>query len=671
MKTRVDTDQITRAGLAWLLVAQAVILAPHALHAPLWLWGVWLPVVIWRWQIFRGAWGYPGTFLKVTLVAICALGLALAVRGSFGTQAMVCLLLVGFILKLLELRRRRDFLVLAFLGYFVIATQLLFSSEVYAALYALLCVLVLSSALVAVNQSANQQGQRSFRLAAAILLQAVPLMLLLFMVTPRLGPLWAVPLNSSTAKTGLSDSMSPGDISELMQSDAPAFRVTFTGANPQPHQLYWRGLVFSHFDGRRWAQNHMQSILSNIAWDKEQRERQLNRVQFLGQRYQYEIIMEPSYQPWLLALNAPKEWDDGIGLGPDNWLQHRRPVSQRLQYRVESYLDYRLQSEGLTDMQWRFERGLPPDSNPVTRATAQAWMAEEGSAERVIRRLLNYFNQDFTYTLKPPTLGQHSVDEFLWQSRQGFCEHFASSFAVFMRAAGVPARVVVGYQGGSYNPRDNYWLVRQRDAHAWAEVWLEGRGWVRVDPTAAVAPERIERGIDYSLSDEDAQLLGNSLSRNFSLIAELAMRWDAFNYHWSRWVLNYDGQRQQQLFGQWIKELKPWKLVLVVLSVIGVLILLLSAWLFRSPAQPTNPWDRLYRRFEKKLARAGLPRVYGEAPRAYGARAASIWPARATELKQIASLYEQAAFGDNQAVLPELEMAIRRLRLTRLSRTAE
>src|SRR5690606_11173818 len=430
-----------------------------------------------------------------------------------------------------------------------------------------------SSALVAVNQSANQQGQRSFRLAAAILLQAVPLMLLLFMVTPRLGPLWAVPLNSSTAKTGLSDSMSPGDISELMQSDAPAFRVTFTGANPQPHQLYWRGLVFSHFDGRRWAQNHMQSILSNIAWDKERRERQLNRVQFLGQRYQYEIIMEPSYQPWLLALNAPREWDDGIGIGPDNWLQHRRPVSQRLQYRVESYLDYRLQSEGLTDMQWRFERGLPPDSNPVTRATAQAWMAEEGSAERVIRRLLNYFNQDFTYTLKPPTLGQHSVDDFLWQSRQGFCQHFASSFAVFMRAAVVPARVVVGYQGGSYNPRDNYWLVRQRDAHAWAEVWLEGRGWVRVDPTAAVAPERIYDTLAERAPGAEGVLGG---LRGLTPVLDLG---DWVRRGWNDFVLGFDAARQRRLLQPLgLGELPPARLA-ALFALAAALALLWMLWL--------------------------------------------------------------------------------------------
>lgn len=663
MMAKLEADQISRAGLAWLLIAQAMILAPHAFHAPLWLWGVWLPVVIWRWQIFRGAWGYPGITLKVILVAICAVGLLLAVQGRFGTQAMVCLLLAGFILKLLELRRRRDFLVLSFLGYFVIATQLLFFSEVYAALYALVCVLLLSTALLAVNQSINQQGKRSFKLAAAILLQAVPLMLLLFMVTPRLGPLWAVPLNTAAAKTGMSDSLSPGDISELMQSDQLAFRVTFTSDNPQQNQLYWRGLVLSHFDGRRWSQNHLQTSFANIAWSPTDIRSHLAKVELIGEVSEYEVIMEPSYQPWLFALNAPAEWDERIGLGPDIWLQNRRPVSQRFQYRVRSHLDYRLQRAGLAEQQWRGERGLPRDFNPQTRQTALAWMSEEGSPEALIRRLLQYFNQNFTYTLQPGALGHHSVDEFLWQTRQGFCEHFASSFVFFMRAAGVPARVVVGYQGGSYNARENYWMVRQRDAHAWAEVWLEGRGWVRIDPTAAVAPDRIERGIDYSLNEADAELLGNALSRNFGLIADLAMRWDAFNYHWSRWVLNYDARLQQQLFGQWIKGVDLWKLTLVCLGIAGAIVLVLAIWLLRSPTSNLSLWDRHYRRFEKKLARAGLPRLRGEAPRDYAARAVQTWPDQEAQLHLIARLYELAAFSDNPSVLPKLGSAIRQLRV--------
>ncbi len=660
MSAAVHDEQISRRGLAWLLIAQAFILAPHAYHAPLWLWGVWLPVVIWRWQIFRGAWSYPGFWLRLMLVSICAVGLYLALRGKFGMQAMVCLLLVGFILKLLEMRRKRDFLVLCYLGYFVIATQLLFFSEVYAALYALLCLFLLTTALLAVNQSSQSQGNwRSAGLAGGLLLQAVPLMLLLFLALPRFGPFWAVPLNTAAAITGMSDSMSPGDISDLMQSDQVAFRVTFSGENPRQSQLYWRGLVFSHFDGRRWTQTLQQRSWGELGWAADSTTREwMANVDYQGEAVDYDVIMEPSNQPWLFSLAAPRSWSSQIGLGRDLWLQRNRPVNQRIQYSVTSHPTYLFARQGLSEQQLRQELSLPADINPRTLETARAWMAEAGSVDALINRLLAYFNREFTYTLKPGVLGEHGIDEFLWENRRGFCEHFSSSFAVFMRAAGVPARVVVGYQGGGFNARENYWVVRQRDAHAWTEVWLAGRGWVMIDPTAAVAPERIERGIDYSLSDEDAELLGNSLARSSSFIGDLALRWDALNYQWARWVLNYDAGRRQHLLGRWLGNTDAWRVTLMLLGAGGVIILGLALYLLRQPTAPLSPWDRQYRYFQRKLARVGLVRAAGEAPRDFAHRVASLHPQLAPELERITRLYELAAYSGNPQVVPDLTRAV-------------
>lgn len=658
-----ETEQISRTGLAWILVSQAAILAPHVSHAPLWLWAIWLPVIVWRIQIFRGAWNFPGRLIKVLLVGACCAGLLLTLRGKFGMQGMVSLLLVGFILKLLEMKKRRDFLAVCYLGYFVIATQFLFFSNLFAAIYGLACLFLLTTSLLAVNQSlAQQKFWRSLRLAGGLLLQAIPLMLLLFFVLPRVGPLWSVPLSGASAKSGMSDSMSPGDISELMSSDELAFRATFLEGLPRIPQLYWRGLVFSQFNGRRWSQAHTQISRSNLRWTPEAAQEWFSNIDLNGPEFHYEIIMEPSYQPWLFTLDVPRNWDSDIGMGYDLRLQKKGFVSQRFQYRVTSVLDYRYQASGLPEWQHRQELGLPPGSNPETRNTAQIWMREAGSAEALIARVLSHYRESFTYTLQPSLLGEHSVDEFLWQTRAGFCEHFASSFVFFMRAAGIPARVVVGYQGGSYNKQENYWVVRQRDAHAWAEVWLEGKGWIRVDPTAAVAPERIERGIDFSLSEEDSLLLGNLFARRSSVLNQLSMRWDAVNYHWSRWVLNYDNSRQQQLLSSWLGGTDLWRIALLVLVVgAAILMSLMVNLLWRRRPTFKHREDYYYARFNRKLmARIGLGREVGEAPRDFALRIIAVRPDLSESINQITKLYELASYSGNQHALADLARAVTR-----------
>lgn len=655
-----NNEQISRTGLAWALLAQAAILMPHVSHAPFWLWLVWLPVVAWRWQIFRGAWSFPSRLVKVVILAICCAGLLLTLRGKFGMQAMVSLLLVGFILKLLEMKKRRDFLTVCYLGYFVIATQFLFFSNLFAALYGGVCIVLLTTSLLAVNQSLAQQSLlRSLRLSGGLVLQALPLMLLLFFMLPRIGPLWSVPLNNSAAKTGVSDSMSPGDFNQLMTSDELAFRVTFTEGAPRMSQLYWRGLVFSHFDGRRWGQANSQVVSSHLHWSPRDAQALFQQTEFLGSEFHYEIIVEPTRQPWLFSLSIPREWDSDIAIGDDLRLQKKGLVNQRFQYRVVSETDYRYQADGLEEWQHRQETSLPADSNPRTREIAREWMSEAGSSEALIEKLLAHYRESFTYTLRPSLLGKDSVDEFLWQTREGFCEHFSSSFVFFLRAAGVPARVVVGYQGGELNALNNYWVVRQRDAHAWAEVWLVGRGWVRVDPTAAVAPERIERGIDYSLSEEDSRLLGNSFARSSAWISQLSMRWDVINYNWSRWVLNYNQDQQHRFWRSWLGGLEPWRITLFVLGFGALILLLLSASFMwrRKPVQ--RPCDYQYRRFSKKLSRLGLARAIGESPHDYAKRVVRERPHLAGPVNRITLLYELANYAENRAALADLASAIR------------
>lgn len=655
-----EADQIPRNSLAWLLLAQAVILAPHVVHVPLWIWGVWLFVVFWRWQIFRGAWGFPGWAVKLVLVASSSAGLYLVYRGSFGVQTMVGLLIVGFILKLIEMRKRGDLLLLCHLGYFVIATQFLFFSNVFAALYGLFSLTVLSATLLASHQSLDQHRfWRTLRLTGVLVLQAVPLMLLLFLIAPRVGPLWAVPMNTSAAKTGMSDTMSPGDISQLSRSTELVFRATFEGAAPPQAELYWRGLVFSHFDGRRWSQANAQISRYNINWPEQGRADWRDELRYQGNEYRYQVIIEPTQQSWMFSLTAPQQWGDDAGLSQELSLQRQRPITQRIQYWVTSSLDFRYQPDQLEDWQRRQALQLPAGSNPRTRTLAEQWQREADSEDALIRRVLQHYNASFRYTLQPPLLGQESVDEFLWETQAGFCEHFASSFVFFMRAAGIPARVVVGYQGGEYNPLENYYAVRQREAHAWAEVWLPERGWVRVDPTAAVAPERIEQGVDFSLDEEDVQLLDNSFVSDISLLNTLRLRWEGFNYLWSRWVLGYNAETQGSLFERWLGGVDIWRIALFVL-VSGALILgaTMLFLLWGQRRRYRYPADRYYQRYCNKLARLGFSRQSGEAPRDFAQRVIRLRPDLSKPINSITELYEWASYAGNQAALIDLRRAV-------------
>ncbi len=662
-----ERHQIARSSLAWLMIAQAVILLPHSVHAPLWLWAGWLCVVAWRWQIFRGAWNFPSIVVRIGLMTVFGGGLVLSYGAQFDMTAMVGLLLAGFILKLLELRRRRDLLVTVYLGYFVTTTQFLFHSGPLAGLYGVVSLVLLTATLLAAHQSLrNVRFWSSLRQAGWLLLQAVPLMLILFLVIPRTGALWSVPQDKRTATTGISDSMSPGDIGELAQSDALAFRVTFEGEVPPPRERYWRGLVFSHFDGRQWQPTDRQRASHLIRWNRGDTEQWLSMVRAEGSPVEYEVMLEPTRQPWLYALAAPVDWSGDIGVGREMRLQREEPVTQRTAYRVSSRTRYQFQASGLSDWERRQELQLPREGNPETRSRAQQWAREADSDVDLIDRLMGLYRERFRYTLRPQTLGQHSVDEFLWQTQEGFCEHFASSFVFFLRASGIPARVVVGYLGASHNPLEDYWTVRQRDAHAWAEVWLEGQGWVRYDPTGAAAPGRIEDGLDRSLTGTDSELLQRSLGADLPFVAQLQLRWDALNYEWHRWVLGYDQRLQEEFLDDWLGGADLWRIALAVVLAAASLVAGLLLWmLWHQRPRHRYPADRQLARVDRKLARAGLARHRGESLRALAYRVGRERVELEAKLLQIAELYQRVSYGENRAALADLSRAVTALTVSR------
>lgn len=631
----IDRYLLPRNSLLWLMSAQGLTIAPLLLELPFWLMGVWVLVLLWRLQEFRGRWPMPKRLAKTAMVSLCVAGLFMSFGRLLGLEPMVALLICALLLKQLEMQRRKDALLLVYLTFFLIGVQFLFSQTLLAGLYGAVCLWATLSALLSMHQpTGHVYARRSLRLAGRLCLHTIPLMILLFLVMPRVGSLWSVPSATQTAKSGVSDSMSPGDFSRLSKAGGVAFRVSFDGKRPEQEQLYWRGLVFSDFDGRSWTQatDRGRRHGAFVNWQGENpsawRATVESNSSVESQRVSYSIIMEPSQQRWLYSLMMPMEFEQGsmYGITRDFNLVRREPVHQRLQYQVTSQLGSvplgtLPETNTLSAERRARELRLPQGFNPDTVQRAQEWRGDVSSDQAYINKVLDFFRDNFYYTLEPPLLGRHSADEFLWQTRRGFCEHFASSFVVLMRAAGVPARVVAGYQGGEYNPVNDYLVVHQYDAHAWSEVWLDGQGWVRVDPTAAVVPERVQR----SLGDMQSSLVEGAMSlgryRQFAWVAQLRMEWDAVNYRWYKTVINFDREAQTDLLNRWLNGVSPLKLVLVILAGGGAVLALMSLHLWwQVRPRPKPPALRYSEHFERLLRSRGWLRQQGEPMGEFAAR---------------------------------------------------
>ncbi|MGI9288244.1 MAG: transglutaminaseTgpA domain-containing protein, partial [Pseudomonadales bacterium] len=602
--------QIPRNCLAILLFAQAAVLLPHLTRLPIWVTTVCVVCAMWRILLFTGRGFYPGSLLKFLLVAIAFIG----IWNSYGTlvslEAVVALLITAFALKLIEMKHRRDVFAVIFLAYFVAAMEFLFEQNILLVLYMFFAVALVTAALIAMHESDERQRPTHALFTGAKLMgQALPLAIVLFIVFPRFGPLWAVPSQQSKATTGQSDSMAPGDFAELAKSNELAFRVKFEGEQPTVQSLYWRGLVFSYFDGRRW--NAQQPEAASSQWQPYRRAAQTTGVNAKkrGKPIDYAVTLEANQQPWLYALSlAESDTLDVVETG-DFRLLATRPIDQRFLYNARSHMNSVLEPE-LTRPRRLAELQLPEVGDPLSREFAGKLRQQSGTDAEYVQAVLQHFNQnEFVYTLRPGKLGRDTIDEFLFSSRRGFCEHYASSFVFLMRAADVPARVVVGYQGGEINPYEDYLLVHQFDAHAWTEVWLAGRGWQRVDPTSAVAPNRIELGIGDTLGEELRESGPLSLSnfRHIELLNWARLRWDGLNYSWTQLVLNYDAAAQVSFFEEWLGAVSPLRIALFLLGSGALVLSLVAISLMRDKvAHKLHPIDAIYLRHCKALDRIGL-----------------------------------------------------------------
>jgi transglutaminase-like putative cysteine protease len=542
-----------------------------------------------------------------------------------------------------------------FLGFFLLITHFFYTQGIPLAIYLFIAMLMLISALIALNHPGSaRHWQRLLKSAALLMGQSVPVMLLLFLLFPRPGgPLWGMPGDAFSAKSGLSETMAPGSISELVQSDEIAFRAEFRGAPPPPSRLYWRALMLDIFDGRAWR-------MARSSTDAEP------LIETDGAAVAYILTIEPHDKPWLFALEAP----DPLALPPGTRLTSslqllaRKPLQRRARYALTSYLEHRVGRDIEAD-QLRRARLLPREGNPQARDLARRLREESGSDAKLVTRVLGLFReQAFAYTLTPPLLGQNSVDEFLFKSRSGFCEHYAGAFTFLMRAAGVPARIVTGYQGGEFNPVGNYLIVRQSDAHAWSEVWLQGQGWVRVDPTSAVASSRIESGIASALAEDEP--LPFLVRTDMAWLKQLQQRWDAVNNVWDQWVLGFDQEEQIGLFARLGFGIVSWRELAWGLG-IGLALLLgimaaFTLWPGKGPAP--DKAQALYLGFCRKLERAGLARAPTEGPLDFARRVGQQRPEYAAASEAVARLYIQLRYGarPSSAMLKQFEALIRSFR---------
>jgi len=610
-----------------LLLSVLMVIAPHAGHLPPWVSALCIVLLVWRGYLAWSGNPLPKRGLLMILTLASLGGILIDFHTLFGREVGVTLLMLLATLKLMELRTARDAMALIFLCCFILITSFLYSQSLLTALYMLATLLVIVTGWVHLHAPGIAVKPR-LRIATVLLLQAIPLTLILFILFPRVpGPLWGLP-QDAFARSGLDDTMSPGSVGRLALSDAVAFRVSYRGKPPPRSRMYWRGPVLWDFDGHIWTPGRStQGIAPQFGTT--------------GPATEYSVTLEPHNKRWLFALDMPENLSVPARLTDDFQILSPEPVNERLRYEARSRLDYRA---NLQESQAQLQRALqlPQTLNPRARQLAASW--QTGDDHAVVERALDYFNrQNFYYTLEPPPLGRNSTDDFLFGTRRGFCEHYASAFVFMMRAAHIPARVVTGYQGGEYNAYGNYYIVRQSDAHAWAEVWLTGQGWVRVDPTAVIAPERVERGLSAALNDNATLPF---MSRNPPLwLRDLRLNWDALANQWNQRVLAYDSERQFAYLSRLGMESVSLQVIYMTTGlslVIALFALYMLRHLLKRESDKTQAaWLKLCR----KLGRAGLPRAAHEGANDYATRVAAARPDLASAIRDLAARYIALRYG--------------------------
>ncbi|MEQ3632359.1 DUF3488 and transglutaminase-like domain-containing protein [Thalassolituus sp.] len=658
-------NAIPRISLLWLLAGFGSSLLLHTEHLPIWFL---IPLTIcvgWRALTHAGRLPYPNKLVKTLVVMLSGAVVVISFDRQLSLEGASAFLVMAAMLKLLEMKTQRDAYVVVFISYFLLVCGFLFNQSITAALIGISSVWIITSSMVALHMSTpagNVGALPIARYSASVLAAALPFMLFAYLLFPRLGPLWSIGLQSKDAHTALSTEMAPGDIASLSQSDKLAFRVTFDdNRRPPQNELYWRALMLDFYDGNAWQPS---KPVTTAKWfnprDLDNRD---------GQGIGYDIIQEPTDQQYLFSLRGVQALEENTGVTNADFLLARKPLFQRLRYRAWSDPTASNQADGLTWLERKQYLQLPSQGNIKARQWANDLYSGAVTDWAFAQSILTYFRQNpFFYTLEPPLLKDNDIDEFLFSTQRGFCAHYASAMTFVARSVGIPARVVVGYQGGEWNAQENYLTVRQYDAHAWVELWIPTMGWMRFDPTAAVAPDRIEYGLERAVEKEGTflreQIFSSHKMRGISWINSLRLKLDSANYYWQRWVLSYDKQRQGKLLKQWFDRGSYLDGLYMLAAVLGGLFLLSAIVLWwRDRPKQLPPLQRAWVALQNRAQRSGLEPLIGETGSSYLARLGLAWPELDQQSRDVASLMDAFLYGElsEKADKADYKMLVRRL----------
>ena len=655
------TFQTSRSGMYFLLAGLVVVLLPHLEHLPLWTNLTCFSLLMWRLLYDMKRLPLPNRFVIFLLFVLITLGVLSSYFTIVGREAGTALLICMIYLKLFEIKSLRDISLIVQLAFFAIVVTFLFSQSIFVAMSMLVAVVLLMTALIDFQHAKSGQDQHVHSekdhliLALKMLIYAIPLAIVIFILFPRTStPLWGLPHDAFVAKTGLSDEMSPGKISNLVDSEEVAFRVQFKSRIPEPAKTYWRGPVFWAFDGRTWSA----PVLQRGAMKKIILVNPTNPIE-------YTVTLEPHNNFWLFALDQPAVIPEHAILSTEMQLLARKPVNHLMRYEMTSYLDYTLPWVPWLSRERYLQ--VPAKSAPRARQYMQTLLKQYPDKADIVNAVLTRFrNKQYYYTRRPPQLSGDPTDAFLFDTKRGYCEHYASSFTVLMRLAGIPARVVTGYQGGEMNPLSNYMIVRQSDAHAWSEIYLNGKGWLRVDPTAVIPAGNIEDVGDVGRFRSEL-IDPKKLSEQswFTTSArDLQYAWDAVNNRWNQWVIGYSNQSQKSLFKAiGIPEITWRGLSYVLFATLSIFTLLIAVNIFQAQRVRKNAIEKIYQQFLRKLRPLHIEKAPSEGALNFSRRVARQFPNQTRELMNIASLYNDIRYaGANQGTANALREAVKSIR---------
>lgn len=653
---------ISLQSIIWLSTGIVLAGLPHWERLPFWIPIIHLILIGLRiylpWKQ-PGVWYNQQTFINIIRLLVMVGGVIgiYIVYGTFaGRDVGITLLVMLSALKIFESRRERDFYISAYLGYFLVITNFFYEQTIPTAIYMFVVVIVMTSSLIHYN---DKDGElilmKKLRTSSMMLLQSLPILLILFVLFPRIdGPLWGLPEDALSSVTGIDDTIEPGSISRLVRSSEIAFRVKFEGDIPNPTSLYWRGPVLWQTNGRIWTRGsrYQQDITPGL--------------RFSGEPTYYNLMQEPTNKKWIFALEMNSTIPDKSYRTFDMQLRAREKLQIRQSYDLVAYRDYELREPSNDNLLRAL--ALPEQFHVETRELANQIRDQHIEPKQIIEATLDWFKtQGFIYTLQPPLSRGDSVDDFLFNSKQGFCEHYAAAFTVLMRSAGIPARIVAGYQGGEVNTLGNYLVVRQHHAHAWTEVWLEDEGWIRIDPTKVVSPTRIDQGIEQALPESISTIPAGI--KNSSILSEAWQRIsnsiDMVNYQWAQWVLGYGEERQQLLMQLLGLGLLDWKdLTLILFSTLFITFIIITIYVLSQRPKTSDPVKRLYERFCKKLAKIGIVKPAHEGPEDFLKRIKKHRSSLYDRAGNVIRLYIDVRYRSDNARLDEFKLAVKEFKTT-------